>query len=67
MSRKRCFFMPLLRTGDLLFNAVVLQARMVDRTSVSEALEAVRGSVGGMARDLFGHNVHGHLGTSARQ
>lgn len=57
MSRKRCFFMPLLRTGDLLFNAVVLQARMVDRTSVEEALEAVRGSVGGLARDLFGHSV----------
>jgi hypothetical protein len=49
--------MPLLRTGDLLFNAVVLQKRMVDRTSVPEALEAVRGSVGGKARDLFGHNV----------
>lgn len=57
MSRKRCFFMPLLRTGDLLFNAVVLQQRLVDRTSVHEALVAIRGSVGGMARDLFGHNV----------
>lgn len=57
MSRARCFFMPLLRTGDLLFNAVVLQQRLVDRTTVDEALEAVRGSVGGKARDLFGHNV----------
>lgn len=57
MSRKRCFFMPLLRTGDLLFNAIVLQKRMVDRTSTPEALEAVRGSVRGHARDLFGHNV----------
>lgn len=49
--------MPLLRTGDLLFNAVVLQRRLVDRTTIHEALEAVRGSVGGLARDLFGHNV----------
>lgn len=57
MSQRRCYFMPLLRTGDLLFNAVVLQQRLVDRTTVHEALEAVRGSVGGMARDLFGHNV----------
>lgn len=57
MTGRRCFYMPLLRSGDLLFNAVVLQQRLVDRTSVSEALEAVRGSVGGMARDLFGHNV----------
>jgi hypothetical protein len=57
MSRKRCFFMPLLRSGDLLFNAVVLQKRIVNRTSALEALETVRGSVGGGARDLFGHKV----------
>lgn len=57
LSTKRCYFMPLLRTGDLLFNAVVLQQRLIDRTTVYEALEAVRGGVGGMARDLFGHNV----------
>lgn len=57
MSSKRCYFMPLLRTGDLLFNAVVLQQQLVNKTSIQEALKAVRGSVGGMARDLFGHNV----------
>ena len=57
MSPRRCYFMPLLREGDLLFNAVVLQRRLIDRTTIHEALEAVRGSVGGMARDLFGHNV----------
>lgn len=59
MSHGRCFFMPQLRTGDLLFNAVVLQQRLVDRTTTHEALEAVRGSVGGNARDMFGHNVSG--------
>lgn len=57
MSPRRCFFMPLLRTGDLLFNAVVLQQRLVDRTSIHEALESVRGSICGGTRDLFGHNV----------
>lgn len=51
--------MPLLRTGDLLFNAVVLQKRLIDRTSDKEAVEAVRGSSSGMARDLFGHTVTG--------
>ena len=57
MSPRRCFFMPLLRTGDLLFNAVVLQQRMVDRTSIQDALETVRGSLCGNKRGLFGHNV----------
>jgi hypothetical protein len=57
VTQRRCFYMPLLREGDLLFNAVVLQKRLVDGTTKSQAIEAVRGSIAGSARDLFGHNV----------
>lgn len=36
--------MPLLRSGDLLFNAFVLQSRIVDGTGISQAVNDLRGT-----------------------
>ncbi len=46
-------FMPLLRTGDLLFNAFVLRHRMIGGGTPVDTVKEMRGT-GGMYQDVFG-------------
>ena len=62
-------FMPLLRAGDLLFNAFVLRHRMIGGGAVVDTVKEMRGT-GGMYQDVFGgdatavtRRVFGHAGS----
>ena len=50
-------FMPLIRPGDFIFTAMVLQHRMIKGTTGLEAIAAIRGSVAGSSRSIFGHDI----------
>lgn len=49
----RLGFMPLLRTGDFLFNAFVLRHRMIGGGTVVDMVKEMRGT-DGMYQDVFG-------------
>ena len=50
--------MPLIRHGDLIFTAIVLQ-RLLKGIVPYRAVADVRGGIGGYARNLFGHDSAG--------